>query len=921
MDTILVTGDIVLDCHLYGGAKTAASFDGLGTVYTEHLGGAALTHELIETAASAAVQANGESTPAYRTHLDLDVEDLEKTLPKHLRSYGVWLEHPAGRGNKDRVWRVESDFGYGPTEPPRQLVFRRTTSRPPNPPVLTLIDDGGILFRHGTSQSAWPEFPKKKAGHYLLKTTSPLCRGDLWAAVAPVMDRLVVVVSVSDLRREDAQISARLSWEQCVEHTVCALQSDPIARDLARAAHVIVSFGSAGALWARRGGDGEDPTYHLLFDPKMLEGDYSRAMDGTVYGLQTCLTVGIGHHLMQRHGEADGAEKESPFADGETFAGAMLDGIAAGLTARRSLLDIGHGRVAQPNPSFPVEALGQVIAASPGGFVHVEVPPDACQPNGHQWTILCQSEAPTAAPVAVSPLTGLAQLTARYGLGALSHAPALRIGPLFTVDRSETESYRTLDGLVRAYEGVKVQKTPLSIGVFGPPGAGKSFGVKALARGILGDKVPFLEFNLSQFKSPDELIGAFHRVRDAVLGGVTPVAFWDEFDSQSYKWLQYLLAPMQDGAFQEGQITHPIGKCIFVFAGATSYTLQGFGVAKPAEPTEKELGALSPEDRAEQVREYREGSERYREFQLLKGPDFVSRLHGFLNVLGPNPRTSTECPDITWPIRRAIILRGILGLKETEELDIDPGLLDALLGVSVYRHGARSFEKIIRTLVNDSRGKRLLRSALPPHPLLDRETDATEFHTLLTRRDAFKNYPDLEDLAAAINSSFLDAAEKARLEAEAKKDPGLAWKIDPSIKSAYVELSDDMKAANRAAARRIPDHLALIDYVVEPQGPDDDGSWRAPLAAAIEKHLERLAQAEHIGWRAEREANGWMPTPDATGAREIPRDNVAKQHPALVDWAELPRSDQDKDRSSVRCIPEWLEIAKFKAVPVQGPDG
>ena len=56
-------------------------------------------------------------------------------------------------------------------------------------------------------------------------------------------------------------------------------------------------------------------------------------------------------------------------------------------------------------------------------------------------------------------------------------------------------------------------------------------------------------------------------VRDEVLRGNTPVVFWDEFDSREYHWLQYLLAPMQDGKFQDGQINHPIGKSVFIFAG------------------------------------------------------------------------------------------------------------------------------------------------------------------------------------------------------------------------------------------------------------------------------------------------------------------------------------------------------------------
>ena len=909
MDTILVTGDVVLDCHLYGGARTAgSSFGGQGTVYTEHLGGAALTRELVQAAADAALQTKLETSTSYETHEGLVTKNLERTLPWHLRSYGVWVERPARQGSKDRVWRAQSDFGYGPVEPPRQVVFERNPAQPASPPLLTLIDDGGILFRHSATQGAWPEFPKKGGGHFLLKTTSPLCRGDLWAALQPVMDRLIVVVSADDLRREDAQIDSRLSWEQCVEHTIYALEGDPILGDLRRASRVVVSFGSAGALWVERGAARPDPTYHLVFDPKTLQGDHSLAIDGTVYGFQTCLAAGIAHHLMQRSGDADGGETVSPFSDDAAFDAAMRDGIAAGLLARRNLLELGHGPVDKPKPGFPVEALGRIIATSPGGFVHIEVPSEPRAESCSSWTILGQSEvSSTSSSAAPTPLTGPAQLAGRFGFEALSHVPALRIGSLFTVDRSEIESFRTLDGLIRAYEGTKVQKTPLSIGVFGPPGAGKSFGVKALAKGILGKDVPFLEFNLSQFKSPDELIGAFHRVRDEVLRGTTPVAFWDEFDSQDYKWLQYLLAPMQDGAFQDGQITHPIGKCVFIFAGGTASAISEFGAVPPEGLSEKELAGLHEAGRARRVAEQ---AERFNEFKLLKGPDFISRLHGFLNVLGPNPRVTPDCPDVTWPVRRAIILRGILGLKDGDELDMDAGLLDALLGVSVYRHGARSFEKIIRTVVNGSRG-RLNRSALPPESLLDRETNAAEFHMLLTRRDAFKNYPDLEDLAAAVHYNFLDAAERSRVKAEAKKSPSLAWTIDPSIKKGYVDLSEDAKASNRAAARRIPDHLVLIGHLVELQKARDDGLWKARLAEAIDRHVERLARAEHLGWCAERVANGWT--------YGEARDNEAKHHPLIVPWAQLSPADQEKDRAFVRTIPELLEIAKFKAVPAGAP--
>ena len=46
---VLVTGDVVIDCHLYGGLETATALSGgSGTVYAEHLGGAALTCKLLQ---------------------------------------------------------------------------------------------------------------------------------------------------------------------------------------------------------------------------------------------------------------------------------------------------------------------------------------------------------------------------------------------------------------------------------------------------------------------------------------------------------------------------------------------------------------------------------------------------------------------------------------------------------------------------------------------------------------------------------------------------------------------------------------------------------------------------------------------------------------------------------------------------------
>src|SRR5262249_34994462 len=146
-----------------------------------------------------------------------------------------------------------------------------------------------------------------------------------------------------------------------------------------------------------------------------------------------------------------------------------------------------------------------------------------------------------------------------------------------------------------------------------------------------------------------------------------PLVFWDEFDStvsgQPLAWLKYFLSPMQDGSFQAGPFVHPVGRAIFAFAGSVEPTMQKF----------EELAINEPH---------------------AKGKDFVSRLKGFVNMLGPDqqePEPSAGTPksesdreelgqDSQYILRRAMILRGVLkrerkGLFEGDLLRIDPGVL------------------------------------------------------------------------------------------------------------------------------------------------------------------------------------------------------------------------------------------------------
>ena len=117
------------------------------------------------------------------------------------------------------------------------------------------------------------------------------------------------------------------------------------------------------------------------------------------------------------------------------------------------------------------------------------------------------------------------------------------------------------------------------------------------------------------------------------------------------------------------------------------------------------------------------------ELKLKKAPDFKSRLAGYINVLGPNPR---DGEDITYPVRRALLLRVHLGI---EDLSIDPridaGLLNAFLRIEAYRHGSRSVEKIAEQVRLNSRTGEFTRSDLPARSQLELHVNADKFLELV----------------------------------------------------------------------------------------------------------------------------------------------------------------------------------------------
>jgi hypothetical protein len=895
---LVVTGDVFIHHHLYKGDRDRpAKHLQRGALEIREPGGATILTAL----ARAALQRN---QPQWSVHPGVESPDKDEA-PGGRHAYAFWSPHLIDRkeGKKPkkdqkRVWRVQLQMGYGASESEASKVCALAGTTPsqasPTPDVLVL-DDAGFEFRHKLCKNIWqlPDDPSLGPKWIVLKMSGPIAHGHLWHHLVPrYADRLVCLVSADELRQESVGISRGLSWERTAEDVRSALLGSALSA-LSSCRHLVVRLSADGALWVDRT-DRANPKAKLVFDADGAEGGWKENHPGTVIGSSTVLAAALACGLASDVTQSDGA------ADGETEdvktqreRRCLLSAIKRGLVAVRNLQRVGHGEIGGgPAPAgFPVDRLATLVAvAGPDSkapdpeeeFADADVLwPTSQDPikTDRAWMIvesLQRHPEMTTHP----PLVGVARQIVLHGKSVLMRYPHAQFGDLGTIDRFEIETLRSVRRLMIAYEDNTQAQKPLSIGVFGPPGAGKSFGVKQLAKEIFGDNA-WLEFNLSQFANPADLVGAFHQVRDRVLSGVTPVVFWDEFDSQDLHWLQYLLAPMQDGRFQEGRVSHSVGKCVFVFAGGTSPTYEEFA---PPENTDDDL---------------------LRAYRLSKGPDFHSRLDGYYNVVGPNRRAivqrqwprvakQSDPADVCFPLRRAIFIRNKLATKDDEALDFDSDLLDALLLVPEYKHGARSLEKLIADLRPRGEGP-IRRSGLPAPALRDMHVDDKAFNELLERNNSFLASNEIEVLAVSIHEFWREQSKKQ------------GWTMEDYLNKPYKDLEPIDQEDNRAQARRIPKILALVGLGVISRTNALSGQLTMKFVGdyiTSAPHFEILAESEHVGWMDQRLMNGWR-----LGEK---RNSDSLIHHLLKPYSELTPPEKEKDRDTIRHIPDMVHLAGYR---------
>lgn len=781
-----------------------------------------------------------------------DTENMELTLSGGILRSTAELDLFPVYGEKDndkKVYRISRLMGFtGPKD--RSTKLLPIENDDPNADIV-IIDDENNGFN--SNERFWPLALKSPEASpiILYKMSNVIDSSELWQHIQGLNNKnVIVIVNADDLRSKGVNISKGLSWEKTAQDFVWQINNNPSLAFLATCRHIIVPFGLEGAIYYKNEDVREVKLYFLPYE---FEGGFVKESQGKMYGLTSCFVAGLASTIVLGNQE------------NEEISESINMGIRKGIVSTHKYFLEGFGENVEeyvfPSPEIFIEREEDLIHRDHVQDVIVPVYPNS------SWYILKDKSSTSLAEIAYDIVKNGVK-------NALKSIPIAKFGNLTTVDKTEIESYKSIKNLMLEYISNKNTVRPLSIAVFGTPGSGKSFGIVEVANSIASNLIKKIDFNLSQFRSTMDLVNAFHKVRDIVLEGKIPLVIFDEFDSAfegNLGWLKYFLAPMQDGVFREGDSIHPIGKAIFAFAGGTSSTFSEFF--------------------GEDIEDKEEQRQFLLKFRSAKGPDFVSRLRGYVNIMGPNQ--TDEKLDQLFIIRRAILLRSLLERKvpylinDNGEAQIDNGVLRAMLKIPRYKHESRSMEAILdmSMLTNSTKWEQ---SCLPSKEQLKLHVDEEQFLRHLMH-DAFYG-EKVESIARAIH-------EKYRMLNANNED------MDEESIKPWQDLSEDLKNSNREQARNIPSALIKINYDIVSVKDKPEFKKFTP------KELEILAKSEHMYWYRYKKECGWKYGNVKDSKRKIDCD--------LVSWNGLTEDKKDKLYKMVEAWPEILAKSNFKIEPVR----
>jgi hypothetical protein len=869
-NSILVTGDFVIDHHLLKGNKSEASgTENTGTFTCATYGGAKLTFDLLQKFVDFIDLNTGKEGAGPGTACSWPFREMPATDSSRGTSHDSYLQWTVAQKDKKGIRELSckpaDKLGFGnQNEEEEGRWFQTDNQLLFNKYDTIVIDEACLGFRN--QRDAWPDF--ESAGRILLKTTVPLCEGLLWNKLLKYRKKLITIVRLNQIKQYGIKVSNDISWEQTALDIVYGLNNDLTLKNLLKSGEIIVTIGSAGAVYIKTGDDMAGNEYTLVFDPEYMENEWEEK-----FARELQNSIGAGASFM------------SGFVASHIAKGLnIVDSIKIGLNAMTFSLVKGVFKLKNDFTFEPVDLSNALTERCFGRYYSSAYIPSPAWQSGfvylhnQEWSILENNyDNHGDGYRQKTDLYPLSFSLAEFGKSNLHYAPRQTLGKVTLFDRNEIENVKNIRKQVDFFDRYDDGKKPLNIAVFGPPGAGKSFIVKALANAMFEGRTTrpsFLTFNLSQFRDETELSGAFHTIRDEVLRGKLPIVFWDEFDSDDYKWLKSLIAPMQDGEFQEGKEVHPIGKCIFVFAGGMTYTMRHFCDKMDGE-----------------------------EYIVKKGPDFQSRINCSLDVFGPNRKPCQDSgtqkwmregeeKDICFSVRRALFIRSILG-SDDRTLNIDKQLLRVLIEVSSYKNGSRGLERLLRNLAVHS-DRKIEQSDLPSKEIIQMNVDYLDFMQKLSD-EATSDKIAFEQIAASIHNAWLH--KNVTYSVFFKK---------------YEDLSYDQRMDNISAAMRMEEVIAgtgrfrLISEADLKSGMLPDAGKEFLECLNDESLLDKLSELEHNGWMQARKNANWVPGK---------RSDYHKTHDCMIPFSELDegiavRKDQvqkNKDRDSVKGYVSMLE--------------
>lgn len=436
-EPIVVAGDVVIDwifTTLPSASRTAPpqNWEQYGRVAVAvRSGGALLIADLLEAGARV-LSLNVPIVSYVRT---LDFENIQ--LDRMTRSF-IRIERSG-----DNRFRIKNFAGFSGATKSATLTFDGDTRNA----RLILINDAGNQFRDNPLE--WPASLREGTAPILLKLNPPFRQGQLWNFLkSEHADRVHIVVTGDDLRSAGVHISRGISWDSTAADCVAGFKKNPLMQEFMLYSNVFIRFGLDGVLHYRK----EQPDDFLIYyDPERVEGGFVETLPGyymSGLGAAFCASLAL--------------DIQSPITNIETP-------IRQALVSSRRLFEIGFGENEADITVQAQELFDRQYSANMQ-FAVSTVPLHLQKVTATSWSFLRQIVGDDLPELAQRIVTHGEIPPTQYGV------PLAKFGSLETLDRSEAESYRSIRNLFSEFLVASNPPRPLSIAVFGQPGAGKSFG-------------------------------------------------------------------------------------------------------------------------------------------------------------------------------------------------------------------------------------------------------------------------------------------------------------------------------------------------------------------------------------------------------------------------------------------------------------